>query len=148
MTHVERRHTITLAMPVEMAFPLFTPAGERDWVDGWEPEFLYPADGATGAGMVFRTRHGGEETLWSCIEWSPAEHRVRYARVTPGSRFGHVEVACRADGGGTVVSVCYALTALSAEGEALLAALTEEAFRDGIDSWRAAIESRFPVLSG
>lgn len=146
MKHVEHRHEITVSMPVDRAILLFTPLGERDWVGGWEPEFLHPADGETGVGMVFRTRHGGEETLWSCIDWSPGEHRVRYVRVTPGSRFGHVEVTCREAGAGTVVSVCYALTALSTEGETLLADLDLARFREMIESWRTAIERRFPVV--
>mgnify|MGYP002142650008 CR=1 FL=1 len=31
----EFSHEITLALPVEEAFPLFTPKGEERWVPGW-----------------------------------------------------------------------------------------------------------------
>jgi hypothetical protein len=83
MDHVERRHSIVLSGSIDRVFHLFTPAGEKLWVEGWDPEFLHPTSGETCDGMVFRTSHGGEITLWACIDWSPSAYRVRYARVTP-----------------------------------------------------------------
>ncbi|WP_214470514.1 hypothetical protein [Mesorhizobium sp. dw_380] len=78
--------------------------------------------------MVFRTDHGDEATLWACTDWEPAEHRVRYVRVMPDSRFGFVEVACQAAaGGGTEASIAYTFTALNAAGRSHLSALTQEA---------------------
>jgi hypothetical protein len=85
MDHVERRHSIVLSGSIDCVFPLFTPAGEKLWVEGWDPEFLHPTSGEICEGMVFRTSHRGEVTLWACINWSPSAHRVRYARVTPAS---------------------------------------------------------------
>ena len=141
MDHIERRHSIVLAGPIERVFPLFTPAGEKLWVDGWDPEFLHPASGDTCEGMIFRTGHGEESTLWGCVAWSPAAHRVRYARVTPASRFGFVEVACRALAEDrTEATVGYAFTALSPGGRSYLANLTEEAFASMIEEWRTAID--------
>ena len=139
--HIERRHRIVLDGPVDRVFPLFTPAGEKAWAEGWDPEFLHPADGETREGMVFRTRHGGEITLWSCVDWQPIAHRVRYARVTPASRFGFVEVTCRALADGrTEANVTYTYTALEPEGRAHLEALSEAAFTRMIDGWRPAID--------
>ena len=141
-THVERRHRIVLPLPVEAAFPLFTPKGEEAWAPGWSPEYLHPADGATCEGMVFRTFHDGETSLWGCVLFRPDEHRVRYARVTPGSRFGFVDIACRSLAAErTEVAVGYDYTALTAEGEAFLARLDEAAFAAMIDGWRGEIEA-------
>lgn len=140
--HVEHRHRIVLALAVEEAFALFTPKGEETWAPGWAPEYLFPADGKTCQGMVFRTFHGGETTLWGCVDYRPQEHRVRYARVSPETRFAFVEVACRAIGPATTeVEVGYAQTAVSPAGAAMLAETTEAAFAAAIDGWRAEIEA-------
>ena len=136
--HIERRHTITIASPAERVFPLFTPTGEKSWVKGWDPEFLYPADGEAREGMVFRTSYNDEVTLWTCIEWNPGSYCVRYVRVTPSSRFGFVEVVCRA-GHETEVTVTYTFTALSPAGDSYLESLTETTFREMIEGWQTAI---------
>ena len=140
--HLERSHSIDLAGPVEHVFPLFTPVGETLWVDGWNPEFLDPRNGETKEGMVFQTRHGEEVTLWACTDWRPQEHRVRYARVTPGSRFGFVEVRCRDAGSrGTLASIAYTFTALGEQGQSYLSGLTEDAFTEMIETWKASINA-------
>ena len=141
-TRVEHRHRIVVALPVEAAFPLFTPKGEEAWAPGWAPEYLHPADGGTCEGMVFRTVHGGETTLWGCVDHRPDEHRIRYVRVTPASRFAFVDIACRALGPDrTEVEVGYAQTALTPPGEAHLAALDAATFAATIDGWRGEIEA-------
>jgi hypothetical protein len=138
--HVERRHTITVAGPIERIFPLFTPKGEIAWAPGWAPEWLHPADGEICEGMVFRTHHDGETTLWGCVAWRPEAHHVRYARVTPASRFGFVDVACRPlSPDMTEVTVGYDYTALSEAGDASLAGLDEAAFAAMIEGWRDEI---------
>ena len=138
--HLERRHSIDLAGPIERVFPLFTPIGETLWVEGWDPEFLHPSDGETQEGMVFRTSHGDESTLWACTDWQPREHRVRYARVTPGSRFGFVEVSCRDTGSeSTQASIAYTFTALCENGASYLSELTQDTFIEMIESWKVGI---------
>lgn len=141
-SHLERSHSIVLSGPVDRVFPLFTPIGETLWVDGWEPEFLHPQSGETRQGMVFRTAHGDETTLWACADWDPTAHHVRYVRITPDSRFGFVDVTCRsAADGATEASNAYTFTALNAAGEAYLSKLTEEAFAHMVESWRVRIDA-------
>ncbi|RWP17562.1 MAG: SRPBCC family protein [Mesorhizobium sp.] len=139
--HLERSHSIVLSGPIDRVFPLFTPTGETLWVDGWDPEFLHPQDGETRQGMVFRTAHGDETTLWACTDWTP----WRYVRA-PDSRFGFVEVACRptADGG-TEASIAYTFTALSTAGRSYLSELTEDAFAQMIEGWKLRIEAWLQV---
>lgn len=142
MRHVERRHAITLAAPVARVFPLFTPRGEERWIAEWRPDYIHPSDGETVEGMVFRTGQGDDLTLWSCLAWEPAAHHVRYARVTPASRFGFVDVRCMAlDAGRTEAVVTYTFTALNDAGEAWLDTLTAPAFAAMIDVWRAKIDA-------
>lgn len=141
MNRIERRHSITVARPIDQVFPLFTPKGETLWVQGWNPDFIHPESGETCEGMVFRTGRGEDETLWSCIEWKPFDYRVRYLRVTPNSRFGFVEVICKeAALEQTEVSVGYTFTALTEQGKTDLANLTDDAFSQMIETWSVQID--------
>jgi hypothetical protein len=63
-SHIEVSGTLRVARAPADAFRFFTPEGERLWVPDWDPEDLHPADGALVAGLTFRTRHGGEQTVW------------------------------------------------------------------------------------
>ncbi len=149
MLHIERRHSIELPAPVEAVFALFTPQGERLWAADWQPEFLHPESGETCENMVFRTRHNDEETLWSCILWQPLSHRVSYARVTPGSRFGRVDVACRQSAPHTTQAVVsYTFTALSPGGARWLDGLSEAAYTEMIEEWRVQIEAHLSAKPG
>src|SRR4051794_14836050 len=112
---------LRVGVHVERALWLFTPAGERSWVDGWDPVFPAGEDGdGARPGTVFTTEHDGTTTVWTVV--ARDDRSVRYARVTPGRWSGLVEVRCRSDGdGATLVSVSYDLTALSDDGRAALA---------------------------
>ncbi|MER8710911.1 hypothetical protein [Mesorhizobium sp. M1295] len=69
-------------------------------------------------------------------------HRIRYVRVTPDSRFGFVEVACRpTTNGGTEASIAYAFTALSPAGASYLSELTEDAFADMVEGWKLRVDA-------
>ena len=137
--HVVRTHHFHLPMAPEAAVHFFTPEGERAWAKGWEPRYLHPGDGRAAAGMVFTTGHGGEETLWTMTRHEPVGGVVEYLRVTPGSRMGSVRVQCSEAGSGTRVTVTYALTALTLEGNETLRALDATAYEAFIASWETSI---------
>ena len=89
-----------------------------------------------GAGAIFTTAHGGEDTLWMVLRFSPSEGVAEYARVTPGSRGGTVHVALEAVGRGrTQATVTYDLTSLSDAGDQVLAAFTESAYAAMLADW-------------
>ena len=138
-TRVERTGDFTLRLPPEKALRLFSPEGEKHWVQGWEPEYLHPAHPSTAPGTVFRTSHGGEETLWLILSYDPAQGEAEYVRVTPGSRMGTVRVRCRREGEGSRVIVTYALTGLSPAGNAVLSDLTPQKYTDMLAKWKAEI---------
>jgi hypothetical protein len=140
--HVERTGRFILPTPPERALSFLTPEGERLWVDGWDPVAHHAPDGTlSAAGAVFTTAHGGEETLWMVLAFDRAQGHARYARITPGSRLGTVDVRCRARDRGTEVEVTYSLTSLSSGGAEKLAALTADAYREMLDDWRGKIEA-------
>jgi hypothetical protein len=142
--HVERSGVLRLNLPFAQALALLTPEGERLWVEGWEPEYLHPRQPANppSAGTTFRTRHGGEETLWLVLAFDAAAGVVDYVRVTPGSRIGTVTVRARASGAGSSeAEITYRMTALSPEGNRKLQEMTPEGFLAMLDGWEAAIRA-------
>ncbi len=129
---------LRVALPPAEAFRLFTPLGEREWAEGWDPEFPDPDPGDDSApGTVFRTLGHGE-TVWTVVGREDGRH-VSYARVTHGVNAGLVSVTLDdAADAGSRVTVTYELTALTGEAENDL-----RAFADGypayIRSWEEAI---------
>lgn len=140
--HIERSATIRVRLAPPKALSLFTPEGEREWVAGWDPAPVHAPDGSLSReGAVFRTTHGGEETVWLVLRVDRRAGAADYVRITPGSRLGTVGLRCRDDGdGGTVVEVAYRLTALSPAGAEVLEAITPEVFEADIRAWQHAIE--------
>lgn len=139
---IVRTHHFELPMAPRAAFGFFEPEGERAWAKGWEPRYLHPEDGRAACGMVFTTGHGSEETLWTMTRHEPDTGTVEYLRVTPGSRMGTVRVQCSASGEArTRVTVTYALTALTPDGNATLRALDAAAYETFIESWEASIRA-------
>jgi hypothetical protein len=101
-----RHGTLHVPLPPDQALALFTPAGEREWVPGWDPTF--PADDEDPSpGTTFLTH---EQTVWVVADRTPSS--MRYARVTPGAHAGTVEVRCEPAGSETRAHVTYDLTAL------------------------------------
>jgi hypothetical protein len=137
MSRTVRRATeITVDLPPEQAMELFTPEGERRWVDGWDPQ--YPEAGRReGPGAVFTTGHGGHETTWIMVDHGSGS--VRYARVTQGMTAGTVTVDVVGSGRHrTRMRVTYDLTALTSAGESWLDAFDAD-YDTAIGGWSTEI---------
>lgn len=138
--HVSHTGTLTVMAPAAETLELFTPEGERRWVPGWSPDYLFRAGGGDEIDTVFRTVHDGEETLWIVLEHDLEEHDAAYARITPGSRIGTVTVEVEPiDETSCWVEVCYELTAVSAAGNEVLRRFDARAFRAMLDEWERRI---------
>jgi len=139
--HSAVAHKISLPLPIADCFSLFTPIGEMEWVPGWQPRFLWPADGRTQKGMVFLTGDGHEETFWTVVDFDEARHYARYARITPGSRSVLVEIQCAATSPGeTEIEVRYTLTGHNEAGNDAVRTFAA-GFAAMIEEWRTLILS-------
>lgn len=106
-----------------------------------EPEHALSTEGEAEVGTVFTTEHADEPTkIWTIITYEPEQSHVTYFNALPGSHTSWIDVRCQQDEEQTSqVCVTYTLTALSPEGNALLAAFTEPHYRAWISSWQQAI---------
>ena len=148
MTSVRHTGTVQVAAAPEDVFPLFTAPGERLWVPGWDPVIV---GGGVGLerGSVWLTGDGDDRTIWVVVDYDPQGLHARYARITPASRAGTVEVFARPDGsGGTSVDVTYELTALSEHGNEILAGFDEAYYAKMMQEWEQLIRDaalEYPV---
>jgi hypothetical protein len=129
-TTIECSGRVRVPLSPDAAIHLFTPEGERDWVDGWDP--TYPAGGDLEPGLVFET----PGTTWMVTHRAPRE--MAYARVVTGENAGTVAVRCEPDGDATVAHVSYRLTALAPEAAERLAGF-EADYPRFMAEWEALI---------
>ena len=128
---------IHVALPAEEAFQLFTPLGEREWAQGWDPAFPAPTSDDSEPGTVFETDAHGRRGTWLVTDrvWG---RRIMYAHVIPEDRAGSITVTLDETDGGSEVEVVYELTPLSEAGAHHL-----EQFADGygdyLQLWEDAI---------
>ena len=143
MTGPQRRRLtgrIQVGLPPDEAFRLFTPRGERDWVDGWQPRFPAPAPDDTEPGTVFETNAHGQTTIWLVLGRERGK-RISYARVTPGDQAGTVTITISPAGPHSEVEVTYELTALTgATGHKLRE--FADSFPAYLQSWQEALTAR------
>ena len=135
--HVVRTGSLHVAAPPHLAFMLFTGPGEELWIEEWKPVVL-SGDGLE-RGTVFVTDIHGQ-TIWIVVDFDREKHRARYARVTPDSRVGTVEVKVESDGeDGSIAHVSYEMTGLSEAGNEELSEFDEKAYAEMMKTWEQLI---------
>lgn len=140
------RGGFALPCPVETAFPLFSPLGEKDWVPGWNPTLLHPTGVGWAEGQVFTTQEEKGEAVWVVTRLDHVRHEAGYARVEPGRWVAQVQVRCEPRGAATTdVRVQYTFIGLSDAGSAEIAAMTEDAYAEKMMRWRRLIEEHLRV---
>jgi hypothetical protein len=139
---VRRIGSFELPCDAEVAFPLFSPEGERNWVTGWDPRPVFPERIAFDRDTVFRQGQGDDDAVWMIVDVDWKTRRAEYVRVAPDSHTAHIDVKVeRLDGERSEVTVSYTVTAFGANVEALLQTFSEEAFADKMRDWQERIRS-------
>jgi hypothetical protein len=140
------RGELTVALPPEKAFPLFTARGEKLWVPDWSPEFPAAADDDKAVGTVWQTRAHSHETTWIVVASEPPRHAT-YARVTPGHSATTVDVRLETTDAGSRVLVAYDITSLDPHADSLLEQFAAE-YDDMLREWERLIAPIVPQFAG
>jgi hypothetical protein len=139
--HIERTGRFHLPLAPDQALPLFSPGASGAGSPAGSRSRRAPDGDSRGRRRV-HDRRRRRLTFWLVLEFDRARRAARYARITPGSRLGTVQVRCRDDGqGGTEVEVSYALTSLSPAGEAVLEGMTSPAYEEMLGEWNRKIRA-------
>ena len=142
MNSVTHSETFDIEIPLEQAFPLFSPEGEKAWVPGWDYENLM---GTTELceDHVFRTKthdHAATEAIWIVKKYDSESHVVEFYKIEPKEKIGVITVSCVEVGvGSTTVCVTYRYIALSEAGEDFIASFTKDHYKDFIAEWQSLL---------
>ncbi len=133
---VEFTGELAVALPVDRAFELFSPLGEKRWVPGWDPELLHPPGVSWARGQIFRTREETGDAVWIVTAHDRGAHDVEYHRVESHRYVARVRVCCSAeDPLRTRVTVSYAFVGLSPDGNAEIARMTASDHAAKMERW-------------
>lgn len=139
VSHITSKGSFLIPVPPEHAYGLFTAAGEKQWVPGWDPTIL--GDLPQTSGLVFLTWAAECETIWTVIRSDPSTCSHLYCRVTPGVHAGTVEVSISPEAGGCRAHICYDMTALPDSPPDCLDQYREGRFTEMLASWSDMIRS-------
>ena len=137
---VSRTGGFDLDCAADTAFPLFSPQGERGWIQEWDPRPVFPDTIAFRKGTVFRQGTGEEHAVWTILDADWRQHRAEYLRVAPASHTAHIVVRVDARGAKrSHVIVSYTVTAWGEHAGALLEAFSENAYATRMRDWQRMI---------
>jgi hypothetical protein len=135
-TSIEFTGMVTVVLPADEAFELFSPLGETRWVPDWNPEWLHPPGATWERGQIFRTREMYGDAVWIVTALDRAARDVEYHRVESGRYVARVRVRCEGSAARqTQVDVRYAFIGLSAEGNAEIARMKASEFDEKMQRW-------------
>jgi hypothetical protein len=130
-----------LGCSAEVAFPLFSPEGERDWVTGWNPRPVFPEKIAFQRDTVFREGNGDNDAIWVIVDVDWRTHRAEYVRVA-ASHSARIVVEVEAlEVQRSKVTVSYTVTLFGPNTETLLESFSEGAYAEKMQEWQRRIET-------
>lgn len=139
---INRTGSFELSCSADTAFPLFSPEGEREWIDGWGPTPVFPDTIEFRRDTVFREGPPGEEAIWTIVEADWQTHRAEYVRVAPESHAGRVVVQIEPLGAErSKVVVAYTITVFGEHSASIIEAFSEEAYAAKMSDWQKRISA-------
>jgi hypothetical protein len=137
---VSRQGSFDLPCSADTAFPLFSPEGEREWIQTWNPQPVFPERIEFCRDTVFREGGGHEEAIWTIVDADWNAHRAEYVRVAPASHAAHIIVnLLELRPGWCRVSIRYTVTAFAGHTSKLLEPFSEAAYADKMRHWQRQI---------
>lgn len=140
--HVETSFDVVAQAPLTETARLFTPEGERMWAGKhWDPQYLHQVGPSRdGVGAVFTIQHGSLPLIWTVTRRDDVARAYQYAYFIPNLMVTTIDVRFDpVDARTTKIHVTYARTAVSAEGDTHVIAMSEGDKRAGAE-WQRALE--------
>lgn len=134
---VTRTYTQHLIADPARVFPLLCPVREADWIDGWDPLLVISRSGVAEADCVFVTAATPHDATWYITRHEPENGFVEMLKITPAVTACRLTIRLRAVAGGSEAEVAYTHTSLGPDGDAFVAAFTEDHYRQFMQDWEA-----------
>ncbi len=139
---ISRTAVIRLQAGIETVFPLFGAFEERKWVNGWNPQLVYPDTEKMEVLTSFTTKgktDTEDEYLWRVIRYEPERHFVQYL-ISTENRYWTITVECRPETENfCTAAVTYTFIGLNQIGNKLNQAALDAMFAQNLEDWSRAI---------
>lgn len=132
---VARTYTQHLIGSPATVFPLLCPVLEADWIDGWDPLLVVSHSGVAERDCAFVTAALPSNSIWYITRHEPASGFVEMLKLTPGVTACRISIQLRAVPGGSEADVTYCHTSLGPDGDAFIAAFTEDYYLTFMRDW-------------
>lgn len=139
--HIETTFEVLVHAPYAETADLFSPEGERAWAgEHWDPRFLYPLPAQDKQGAVFTISHGAVHAVWVVAQHDLEVRHFQYVYFIPELLVTTIDVRFQSlDSKTTLVTVTYARTSISADGDEHVRTMSEGDQTAGRD-WQEAID--------
>ncbi len=114
---VNRKFSLTFNSLPEKVFPLLCPVREKEWIPGWDFEWIFSKTGLIGECCLFKTKEYGEDTFWFVVEYDQIKFRIVFVQFVPDLLTARFTVHLVEQGGKTNAQVEYVFTSLSEKGK-------------------------------
>ncbi len=139
-----RKHTIKINAPKEDLFPLLCPIRESEWMPGFSAQIIYSKSGFAELNCIFQT--GSKElnkTIW-IIPIFEKNKFIEFIYHEKSSKIVIIKLSLTAISEVQAsLQVEYNYTGLSEEGNNKLDKITEESFKNQINSWEVCLNYYF-----
>ncbi len=143
--HIRTGFDLVVPASYAVAAPLFGPEGERSWAGkDWDPQFIYPQPARDAEGAVFNIRHGSHSAVWVNTLFDVDARHFQYVYFLPELMVTVVDVRFKPKGDLTEVNVVYTRTALTAQGNEHVQAMSEGDKVAGKE-WQEAIDKYLAI---
>jgi hypothetical protein len=141
LLHTQTSFTLVVPAPYAVAAPLFGPLAERTWAgEHWDPKFVSPQPAKDVEGAVFTVKHGPFNSVWVNTAFDLASGHIQYVYFLPDAMVTTIDLQIKAiTADSTHVKVVYTRTAVTAEGNEHVAAMTKGDESAGKE-WQQAID--------
>lgn len=142
LMHTSTSFDLVVHAPYAKTAPLFGPEGERAWGGKhWDPEFIHPTPARDEEGAVFTVKHGPFKAVWVNTLFDVDGRHFQYVYFLPDIMVTVIDVRFKPLSTDTTgVNVVYTRTAITADGNEHVAAMTEGDKTAGKE-WQAAIDA-------
>lgn len=134
-------HTYTQRLVAEPSkvFPLLCPVREADWIAGWDPPAVFSESGFAEPDCVFLTEADPGHAIWYITRHEPGSGFLEMIKITPAVTACKLTIQLRQSAGGSEAKITYSHTSLGPAGDAFVASLTEERYRQFMREWETRI---------
>jgi len=112
---------------------------EKNWIEGWDPLLVVSQSGVAEPDCIFVTAASPDDAIWYITRHEPADGFVEMLKITPQVTACKLSIQLRPAPNGTEATITYSHTSLGSEGDAFVAAFTEEFYVQFMRDWESRL---------